>query len=99
MTDPDWGDGPLDARKARLIDVLETVPQTQRMDRLRLRYNIVDIEGPAEQGVAVAKRRSRRPAPPRPRVTAVQMQLASECGAKGEDVGWAIGRTISAARS
>jgi Plasmid pRiA4b ORF-3-like protein len=23
MTDPDWGDGPLDARKARLIDVLE----------------------------------------------------------------------------
>jgi Plasmid pRiA4b ORF-3-like protein len=25
MTDPDWGDGPLDARKARLIDVLEDV--------------------------------------------------------------------------
>jgi hypothetical protein len=23
MTDPDWGDGPLDARKARLLDVLE----------------------------------------------------------------------------
>jgi hypothetical protein len=23
MTDPDWGDGPLDARKARLIDALE----------------------------------------------------------------------------
>jgi hypothetical protein len=23
MTDPDWGDGPLDARKARLIDVLD----------------------------------------------------------------------------
>jgi hypothetical protein len=23
MTDPEWGDGPLDARKARLIDVLE----------------------------------------------------------------------------
>src|ERR1700687_736375 len=25
MIDPDWGDGPLDARKARLIDVLENV--------------------------------------------------------------------------
>lgn len=25
MPDPDWGDGPLDARKARLIDVLEDV--------------------------------------------------------------------------
>jgi Plasmid pRiA4b ORF-3-like protein len=25
MTDPDWGDGPLDACKARLIDVLEDV--------------------------------------------------------------------------
>ena len=25
MTDPDWGDGPLDARKARLIDVIEDV--------------------------------------------------------------------------
>jgi Plasmid pRiA4b ORF-3-like protein len=25
MTDPDWGAGPLDARKARLIDVLEDV--------------------------------------------------------------------------
>jgi Plasmid pRiA4b ORF-3-like protein len=23
MTDPDWGDGPLDARKARLVDALE----------------------------------------------------------------------------
>ncbi len=25
MVDPDWGDGPLDARKAKLIDVLEDV--------------------------------------------------------------------------
>jgi hypothetical protein len=25
LVDPDWGDGPLDARKARLIDVLEDV--------------------------------------------------------------------------
>jgi hypothetical protein len=25
IPDPDWGDGPLDARKARLIDVLEDV--------------------------------------------------------------------------
>ena len=25
IPDPDWGDGPLDARKARLVDVLEDV--------------------------------------------------------------------------
>lgn len=25
MVDPDWGDGPLDARKAKLVDVLEDV--------------------------------------------------------------------------
>jgi hypothetical protein len=58
---------PLDARKARLIDVLERHRELKEWIAYDFDPDIVDIEGLAEQLAALAKRWSRHPAPRRPR--------------------------------
>ena len=65
IPDPDWGDGPLDARKARLIDVLEDVGTKT------LKY-LYDFGDGWEHTVKVERIAAPEPAAVRPKTSAAR---------------------------